>query len=42
MNSKDKQSFEIPPKKAEFFEKYDKLDWLQLNLRLFDDKNLNF
>lgn len=42
VNSKDKQSFEIPPKKAEFFEKYDKLDWLQLNLRLFDDKNLNF
>ena len=39
INSKDKQSFEIPQNKAEFFDKYNQLDWLQLNFRLFQLDN---
>ena len=40
VNSKDKESFEIPQNKAEFFDKYNQLDWLQLNFRLFQFERL--
>ena len=38
--SKDKNQtkIDISPQKAEFFEKYDRLNNLQLNFRLFGDK----
>lgn len=39
---KDKISFKLLPQKAQFFEKFDKLNSLQLNFRLFQYKNSNF
>lgn len=39
---KDKISFKLSPQKAEFFAKFDKLNSLQLNFRLFQYKNSNF
>ena len=41
VNSKDKESFELTLQKAEFFDKYDNLDRLQLNYRLFNYQALN-
>lgn len=44
-NFKDKKEIEIPQDKVEFFEKYDALERLQLNFRLFqfkDKENSNF
>lgn len=38
---KDKISFKLSPQKAQFFEKFDKLNSLQLNFRLFQYENSN-